>query len=240
MSELNFVLWNGGECPVPAGHDVTVKFRDGCIIWDNSPELWDWPHNGTDNDIIGYYDHTAAEYATWDDVPEDLKWLAENVDEQSWVGRYFSGEQRGGQPFLSTDESQYKFTRAQWQRARELYLQQEKPAPKWKNGLPPVGEACLISTTGFDDNLVDHECIPNYFGKDLVVFTAGEEEYAARLSEVSFRPILTEAQKAEQERQEAFYQFCRITRADKADPAMQDLFSDLYDAGYRLKDTNNE
>jgi hypothetical protein len=31
-----------GECPVPAGADVTVWFKDGVIRRNSEPEYWDW------------------------------------------------------------------------------------------------------------------------------------------------------------------------------------------------------
>jgi hypothetical protein len=48
-----------GECPVPDGHDVEVKFRDGTTIRDKSPHLWVWRDASDFDDIIEYRDWTA-------------------------------------------------------------------------------------------------------------------------------------------------------------------------------------
>lgn len=64
MSEkIKWIVWGGGESPVPAGNDVSVNFRDGTVDRDKCPELWEWEHHGDDEDIVAYFDHTAAEEA---------------------------------------------------------------------------------------------------------------------------------------------------------------------------------
>lgn len=50
------------ECPVPAGHDVEVKLRDGKTERDSEPETWDWyndPDYVADWNIVAYRDWTA-------------------------------------------------------------------------------------------------------------------------------------------------------------------------------------
>lgn len=59
--ELNWIEWNGGECPVPHGHDVSVRLNNGSTIRGKFPEIWCWSQHEAMIEIVGYYDHTAAE-----------------------------------------------------------------------------------------------------------------------------------------------------------------------------------
>lgn len=50
------------ECPVPSGHDVEVRWRDGTLSRDEMPEDWNWynnPRSKKEVDIIAYRDWTA-------------------------------------------------------------------------------------------------------------------------------------------------------------------------------------
>ncbi|MGB0467736.1 MAG: dUTP diphosphatase [Pontibacterium sp.] len=57
---MNKTEWNGGECPVPAGTDVTVFFRVGKHLRDSVPEGWDWSHDDNTADIVAYINHDTA------------------------------------------------------------------------------------------------------------------------------------------------------------------------------------
>jgi hypothetical protein len=66
MNTNNWIMWNGGECPVPVGTLVNVKHRDGDIYYNQSAGVnlnipdgyahdWsitpDYPYN---SDIVAY------------------------------------------------------------------------------------------------------------------------------------------------------------------------------------------
>lgn len=57
----NWIEWHGGECPVPAGTKVDVKFRDGKQST-NLAGRWNycWENEGGHWDIIAYRIHTDA------------------------------------------------------------------------------------------------------------------------------------------------------------------------------------
>lgn len=65
------------NCPVPAGHDCTVYFRDGDFERSSTPELWGWRHEGRRTDIIAYCDHDAPNQANGDLTPAQLAYAAE-------------------------------------------------------------------------------------------------------------------------------------------------------------------
>ncbi|HEY9814849.1 MAG TPA: hypothetical protein V6D20_03450, partial [Candidatus Obscuribacterales bacterium] len=56
-----WVEWSGGECPVPQGNDVEVKFLDGQIHRDRQPEGWAWNAREVSCIIEKYRDWTAWE-----------------------------------------------------------------------------------------------------------------------------------------------------------------------------------
>lgn len=53
-----WIEWHGGECPVPNGTAVVVRFRDGWTSSEtnpcNAPERMRWSHLGNYCDIIAY------------------------------------------------------------------------------------------------------------------------------------------------------------------------------------------
>lgn len=49
-----WIPWDGGECPLPDGAGHEVKFLDGDIEEDESPETWQWGNDGSSGDIIAY------------------------------------------------------------------------------------------------------------------------------------------------------------------------------------------
>jgi len=57
-----WIKWDGGECPVAHGADVSVKFNDGDEMRDKTPELWGWDHDNEEStNIIAYRIHRAGE-----------------------------------------------------------------------------------------------------------------------------------------------------------------------------------
>jgi hypothetical protein len=59
-----WIKWEGGECPVEPGSDVSVRFRDGSEGRDCSPETWGgWRarNNSDDYAIIAYRPHKDAQ-----------------------------------------------------------------------------------------------------------------------------------------------------------------------------------
>lgn len=60
--EDGWIKWRGGECPVPKGTLVDVKYRDGgeasCVpameFVSGGRFAVEWDHSGTNGDIIGY------------------------------------------------------------------------------------------------------------------------------------------------------------------------------------------
>ena len=54
IMEPQWIEWHGGECPVPAGADVEVEFRDGSKARHYSARAWYWGYSGHGADIIRY------------------------------------------------------------------------------------------------------------------------------------------------------------------------------------------
>jgi hypothetical protein len=61
--QSDWIEWSGGECPVPGGTRVDVKFRDGTVARRQFAKTWSigsadwWKHEfdeGHDNDIVAY------------------------------------------------------------------------------------------------------------------------------------------------------------------------------------------
>ena len=46
--------WGGGECPVPEGALVNVRFRGGTVSGDEGARYWYWKHDGDGSDIVAY------------------------------------------------------------------------------------------------------------------------------------------------------------------------------------------
>lgn len=62
-NEPEWIKWEGltGVCPVPAGHDVAVRFDDGTVCRNKLPEGWDWRYGQVypfGANIIAYRDWT--------------------------------------------------------------------------------------------------------------------------------------------------------------------------------------
>lgn len=55
-TEPEWIDWHGGECPVPAGSDCEVRFRDGAVMRDSEPEDWGycWHNDNDPRDIVAY------------------------------------------------------------------------------------------------------------------------------------------------------------------------------------------
>lgn len=54
-----WIEWKGGDCPVPAGTRVELKFRHGRTCKANSPQGWRWTDSSTEErgsefDIVAY------------------------------------------------------------------------------------------------------------------------------------------------------------------------------------------
>lgn len=54
--EPAWIEWTGGDCPVAAGTDCEVQFRNGYISRDDDPEEWEWNRQSEcrDFEIIAY------------------------------------------------------------------------------------------------------------------------------------------------------------------------------------------
>jgi hypothetical protein len=55
-AEPEWIDWHGGECPVPEGTRVEVRFRIEQTAERSDPENWRWDHRpeGGGGDIIAY------------------------------------------------------------------------------------------------------------------------------------------------------------------------------------------
>lgn len=88
MNEPAWIEHDGSAvCPVPAGHDVEVRFRGMSGGRDNCPEIWRWSRHNNATDITHYRDWTAWEQSKMtkaDDVPRAL---AEQACTISLAGR---------------------------------------------------------------------------------------------------------------------------------------------------------
>ena len=63
VAEGGWIEWHGGECPVPAGTRVSVKFRNGVstgLSGDRVAE-YGWVHYGDASDIVAYRISKPAE-----------------------------------------------------------------------------------------------------------------------------------------------------------------------------------
>lgn len=49
-----WIEWNGGECPLPAGTRYEVRFRSGRTAEGRQPNTWRWAREGHSGDIIAY------------------------------------------------------------------------------------------------------------------------------------------------------------------------------------------
>ena len=71
-----WIEWHGGECPVPAGTKIDVKFRDGKQST-NLAGRWNycWENDGAAGDIIAYRIHTDALDESIERDAERYRWL---------------------------------------------------------------------------------------------------------------------------------------------------------------------
>jgi hypothetical protein len=65
----DWIDWNGGECPVPEGTLVDVRFVNGVVSKRSGAEGWGWRHEEGDYNIAAYRVHVPA--------PDVAKALAE-------------------------------------------------------------------------------------------------------------------------------------------------------------------
>jgi hypothetical protein len=49
-----WIEWEGGECPVPEGTEISVRLRDGREGKDDAPQNWFWGCDQRGYDIIAY------------------------------------------------------------------------------------------------------------------------------------------------------------------------------------------
>lgn len=49
-----WIKWGGGDCPVADGTYAEVRFRDGTVDCDSSPEYWNWSKYDGDGCIVAY------------------------------------------------------------------------------------------------------------------------------------------------------------------------------------------
>ena len=50
----DWIEWKGGECPVPPGTKVDVKFRSGNVYDGENAASYSWRHCGVRSDIVAY------------------------------------------------------------------------------------------------------------------------------------------------------------------------------------------
>jgi hypothetical protein len=70
----NWIEWNGGACPVPAGTRVDVRHKDGCVHFSAiagspGPACW-WDHDDHEGDITSYRLTTDEQTADHGEVCE--------------------------------------------------------------------------------------------------------------------------------------------------------------------------
>lgn len=61
MKDDGWIEWHGGECPVPAGTLIDLRFRDGDVLERVMSYEWRWCHEGWDADIVAYRISKPAE-----------------------------------------------------------------------------------------------------------------------------------------------------------------------------------
>ncbi len=57
----DWIEWHGGECPVPAGTLIDVRFRDGDVLERVMSDGWRWSAEGLKADIVAYRISKPAE-----------------------------------------------------------------------------------------------------------------------------------------------------------------------------------
>lgn len=53
-NQTDWIEWQGGECPLASGLKHEVRFRDGRIVKDDTPETWIWSHGDDYTDIVAF------------------------------------------------------------------------------------------------------------------------------------------------------------------------------------------
>lgn len=70
----DWIEWHGGECPVPAGERIDIRFRGGTYEDYQPSEGWRWTHVGGAYDIVAYRISKPAEPPKPDTSAEDALW----------------------------------------------------------------------------------------------------------------------------------------------------------------------
>ncbi len=74
MKDDGWIKWHGGECPVPKGTLIDVRFRDGGTLDIADVLDWRWSHKGWDEDIVAYRICEPAEPPAPDTSAENALW----------------------------------------------------------------------------------------------------------------------------------------------------------------------
>ena len=98
--------------------------------------------------------------------------------------------------------------------------------------VPPVGTVCeYLKHAKYKTSWIKVRVV--FIGENLIVFEHGANgnEFSEQLAEVSFRPIKTPEQIAEEKRQQAIDDMMRLAMC--VGSTYEEVMSALYDAGYR-------
>ena len=81
MADDGWIEWHGGECPVPAGALVYVRFRNGVVggLSGERVREYGWDHEGAVYDIVAYRISKPAEPTKPNTSAETALW-------QAWAG----------------------------------------------------------------------------------------------------------------------------------------------------------
>jgi hypothetical protein len=130
-----WIDWGGGECPVPTGTLVDVKWRDGRIddgipakishdLYSSRRNAIRWRHHGNSHDIIAYRLHNTQEAAQ--DKVDDVADLNECIGQDA--AQIWNGE---GLPPVGC-ECERSWACDEWQRCKILFTSNQLVVIKLK------------------------------------------------------------------------------------------------------------
>lgn len=105
-----WIKWGGGECPVPCGTMVEVKYRDEQpyhIKGINAAGEWNWRHDDCNGDIIAYRLHQSQQAEQPETSEEDINDCIGQALSTAWSDRWL--------PSAGCEcEYQYKVHGSEW------------------------------------------------------------------------------------------------------------------------------
>lgn len=206
-----WIEWGGGECPVPCGTIVDVKHRCGAV----SENQQAWPKGHKESHIMvnplsnagqAFWRH---ENSVMDIIAYRLYQATKSEQVRADVWNAYAGIEE------ASDEIDLNECIGQ------------SPVTTWGGeGLPPVGCECERSWAG--DKWL--QCKIIFSGDDIVVVKLATREAAYRLSDVRFRPILTEAERKRDIATQSMNSVWREVAGKEVNGKLLSIYEVIYDA----------